>query len=408
LVFRLAPGIEHQYALGMVLAALAGAVEELELSVDGPTLLAAIALRDRLDAKIAAAAGEFDHHSLWDLDAATSLTAWLRDRASMTANAAGRLAARGRRLRVLPVTTAAAANGSLSGGQLDVVLASLDDRTASLFADHEAELVPALMALDVRRVGRAMAAWKARATADDDTERGEPVRAVRLSATLDGRRVLDGTLDAEGGAVVEAALREATTADGESEERRIPATRRADALVDICRFFLDHRQGASGARHRPHVNVVIDEEELHTGSGATVVDGPKLDSATASRLLCDCQLHRLVRSGRSEVLDYGRSTRTIPVALWNALVLRDQHCRFPGCDRPAHWTEGHHVRWFSEGGPTAIANLVLLCSRHHHRLHLRGWKAKLSPDAAFEVTDPVGRVRVTRPPGADPPLPLAV
>jgi hypothetical protein len=390
----------------MVLEALAGAVEELELSVDGPTLLAAIALRDRLDAKIAAAAGEFDHHSLWDLDAATSLTAWLRDRASMTANAAGRLAARGRRLRVLPVTTAAAANGSLSGGQLDVVLASLDDRTASLFADHEAELVPALMALDVRRVGRAMAAWKARATAD--AERGEPVRAVHLSATLDGRRVLDGTLDAEGGAVVEAALREATTADGESEERRIPATRRADALVDICRFFLDHRQGASGARHRPHVNVVIDEEELHTGSGATVVDGPKLDSATASRLLCDCQLHRLVRSGRSEVLDYGRSTRTIPVALWNALVLRDQHCRFPGCDRPAHWTEGHHVRWFSEGGPTAIANLVLLCSRHHHRLHLRGWKAKLSPDAAFEVTDPVGRVRVTRPPGADPPLPLAV
>ena len=94
------------------------------------------------------------------------------------------------------------------------------------------------------------------------------------------------------------------------------------------------------------------------------------------------------------------------MALWNALVLRDQHCRFPGCDRPAHWTEGHHVRWFSEGGATAIANLVLLCSRHHHRLHLPGWKAKLSPDAAFEVTDPAGRVRVTRPPGADPPLPL--
>ncbi|HVL94147.1 MAG TPA: hypothetical protein VM264_12505 [Acidimicrobiales bacterium] len=108
----------------MVLEALAGAVEELELPVDGPTLLSAIALRDRLDAKIAAAAGEFDHHSLWDLDAATSLTAWLRDRAAMTANAAGRLAFRGRRLRVLPVTAVAAADGSLSGGQLDVVLAS--------------------------------------------------------------------------------------------------------------------------------------------------------------------------------------------------------------------------------------------------------------------------------------------
>jgi hypothetical protein len=385
--FAVAQGIEQVYCFGIVLAALTTTVEELELPVDGPKLLAAIALWDRLGAKIAAVAGEFDHHSLWDLDAATSMTAWLRDRASMTANAAGRLASRGRRLRVLPVTAAAGADGSLSGGQLDVVLAHLDDTTAPVFADHEAELVPALVPLELRQMGRAMAAWKTRAV-EDHAEPAEPVRAVHLSATLDGRRVLDGTLDADG------------------EEPRIPATRRADALVDICRFFLDHRHGASGARHRPHVNEVIEAEHLHDANGATVVDGPKLDSATASRLLCDCQLHRLVRSGRSEVLDYGRSTRTIPVALWNALVLRDEHCRFPGCDRPAHWTEGHHVRWFSEGGPTAIANLVLLCSRHHHRLHLPGWKGKLSPDATFEVTDPAGRVRVTRPPGADPPLPL--
>ena len=43
MVFRLEPPIEHQYDVGMVLEALVGAVEELELPVDGPTLLAAIA-----------------------------------------------------------------------------------------------------------------------------------------------------------------------------------------------------------------------------------------------------------------------------------------------------------------------------------------------------------------------------
>ena len=390
---------------GVELAALRAAVSELELPVDGSVLLEALALRDRLDAKIAAVAGEVDHHGLWDLDGATSMTAWLRDRGSMTATAASRLAVRGRRLRALPVTAAAAGDGSLSGGQLEVVLAHLDDATVGVFAGHEAELVAVLAPLEVRQVGRAMAAWKQRAVPDAAVP-AEPVRAVHLSRTWNDRYMLDGTLDPEGGAVVEAALRVADRPDGEGEALRSASERRGDALVDVCRFFLDHHHSAPGTRHRPHLNVVIDERDLHHGNGAAVVGGPQLDAATASKLLCDCSLHRLVRGGRSEVLDYGRATRTISPSLWNALVLRDEHCRFPGCDRPGHWGEGHHVRWFSDGGATALANLVVLCSRHHHRLHLPGWKARLGPDATFEVTDPGGRVRVTRPPGADPPLPL--
>jgi hypothetical protein len=54
-------------------------------------------------------------------------------------------------------------------------------------------------------------------------------------------------------------------------------------------------------------------------------------------------------------------------------------------------------------GPTELANLVLLCSRHHHRLHEPGGHAKLLPDASFEVTDRDGRVRNTLPPRAEPP-----
>ncbi len=48
---------------------------------------------------------------------------------------------------------------------------------------------------------------------------------------------------------------------------------------------------------------------------------------------------------------------------------------------------------------TAPENLVLLCSRHHHRFHHPGWHLKLRPDATLEVTDPTGRVRTTDPPG---------
>jgi hypothetical protein len=86
-------------------------------------------------------------------------------------------------------------------------------------------------------------------------------------------------------------------------------------------------------------------------------------------MLCDSALHRVVTAGQSAILDYGTSTRTIPAPLWSALVIRDEHCRFPGCDRPSTWCEGHHLRWVTHGGPTELNNLVLLCSRHHHRLH---------------------------------------
>lgn len=143
---------------------------------------------------------------------------------------------------------------------------------------------------------------------------------------------------------------------------------------------------------------MVELEDLEAGRCGHVVDGPVLDGPTISRLFCDSAVHRVVMSGRSAVIDYGTSTRTIPAPLWNALVIRDEQCRFPGCDRPSVWCEGHHVVWVTHGGPTDLANLALVCSRHHHVLHQPGWHAKLLPDATFEVTDPGGAVRSTSPP----------
>jgi hypothetical protein len=83
-------------------------------------------------------------------------------------------------------------------------------------------------------------------------------------------------------------------------------------------------------------------------------------------------------------------------------VLRDLGCRFPGCDRPAEWTEGHHIEHWEHGGTTCLQNLVLLCSRHHHLIHLKGWHIKLLPHGTVEVTAPDGTTRTSDPP---PPRP---
>jgi hypothetical protein len=66
--------------------------------------------------------------------------------------------------------------------------------------------------------------------------------------------------------------------------------------------------------------------------------------------------------------------------------------------------EAHHLRWITHRGRTALDNLVLLSSRHHHHLHSPGWHAKLLPDTTLKVTDPQGHT--SDPPALRPPLPL--
>ncbi len=376
---------------------LARAVEELNIPDDGTAIAEAFALRDRLDAKLAAAVARFDAAGQWDVDGATSLAGRLRDRAGRSRRDAGRTATTATRLAALPVTAKAFTDGHLTGGQIEAVAAQVGADIVERFA---ADVVPGLVGLSVEETADALAAWKARSGSVEVG--GEPARDVHLSMALDGRWELHGRLDPIGGQTVATALRVAERRDAEGEPARRPARRRADALVDLCRYFLDHHGNVPAGRHRPHLNVVVDLEALDAGRGGRFVGGGPVDPASVGALLCDSSLHRVLTAGRSAILDYGHATRTIPAPLWNAVVLRDQHCRFPGCDRPYEWCEAHHVVPVEAGGPTRLDNLVLGCSRDHHRLHLPGWHAKLLPDGTLEVTDPNGRVRTSRPPGIAP------
>jgi hypothetical protein len=296
----------------------------------------------------------------------------------------------------------------LSSGQVQAIVANLKDRTVDLFAHHEAELVSELAALSVGDTAVAMQDWARRADAvvGDDPEPVLPERSLHLSRILDGRRELSGSFDPEGGAVIATALRLAATGDVDGEPTRSPAQRRADALVDLCRRFLDHQQTRQGGRHRPHLNVITTLDDLERRGHGQLIDGSVLGAAALQRLICDAGVHRVFVAGRSSILDYGTTTRTVPANLFNALVIRDRHCRYPGCDRPPDWAEAHHIRWVTHGGATALDNLVLLCTRHHHLLHTPGWHTKLLPDTTLEVTDPRGQVHTSDPPTHRPPLPL--
>ena len=85
--------------------------------------------------------------------------------------------------------------------------------------------------------------------------------------------------------------------------------------------------------------------------------------------------------GPSLPLDIGYST-TIPAGIRNAVILRDQRCRWPGgCDQPAAGCQVHHVRHKANGGHTSLNDCVLLCSFHHQVIiHRQGWTLVLNPD----------------------------
>jgi hypothetical protein len=85
--------------------------------------------------------------------------------------------------------------------------------------------------------------------------------------------------------------------------------------------------------------------------------------------------------GPSLPLDIGYA-ETIPAGIRNAVILRDQRCRWAGgCSQPAAACEVHHVTHKANGATTSVTDCVLLCTYHHQAvIHRQGWTLVLNPD----------------------------
>jgi Domain of unknown function (DUF222) len=91
-------------------------------------------------------------------------------------------------------------------------------------------------------------------------------------------------------------------------------------------------------------------------------------------------------------LDAGEAEPAIPAHLRRAATTRHPHCAFPGCDQPSSVCQIHHLVPRAAGGPTALGNLVPLCSFHHLIvIHRWAWTLRLNPDGTTTATSPDGR-----------------
>ena len=218
-----------------------------------------------------------------------------------------------------------------------------------------------------------------------------------MSHTTGGYR-LTGWLNTEAGAIVTNALERFLTppsAAAAGEPTPSPKLRRALALTELARQALAHQECESTAAAKPTVIVTVPFDVLKHQLGIGDVEGSgTLPAAAIRRLACDADILPMTLSGDGQILDAGRTRRTVSHAQRTALHVRDKHCRFDGCERPPAWCHGHHIReWLKHHGPTDLENLILLCHYHHHLVHEGGWTitGTASRDLTFHPPTRPGR-----------------
>jgi hypothetical protein len=131
--------------------------------------------------------------------------------------------------------------------------------------------------------------------------------------------------------------------------------------------------------------------------------GP-IDIDTARRLAARAPsfIRLLTHPDTGETLSVGRTRYRPPPDLRLALLLDDETCRFPNCNRRAESCELDHTTDWAHGGETGRANLHHLCPKHHHLKHdTSGWSVTAHPGRTLEWSSPTGRKYSTTPRTSD-------
>jgi hypothetical protein len=145
-------------------------------------------------------------------------------------------------------------------------------------------------------------------------------------------------------------------------------------------------------RHTLVVEVAGDDLAREDGQVPVRVPGervPAMSARVLRRLACGAGIVPVtMRDGRP--LDVGRRQREPNAQQRRALRARDRSCRFPGCGAIRH-LHAHHVVHWSDGGPTDLDNLILLCSFHHRLVHQPGWRLEHIGDGRYRFHGPGDR-----------------
>jgi hypothetical protein len=259
-----------------------------------------------------------------------------------------------RRLESLPEIGGAAQRGELSDEQLQAVTKLADEDSDAEWARRAPGMAPA----DLARLARNAS----KPSAQDSRQRYE-ARSLRMWWTPDkGMLHLHGQLPDVMGATFEATIQKLT-------EQMRPAKgqawdsfehRAADALLELCEER-DARDETPTSATRPVLQVLVPQH------GPAEVAGIPIADSRLEQLRANASIEPVLVDDDGVPMAIGRRTTAISPKVGRAVLLRDGHCRIPGCER-AHGIEIHHLRPRSWGGTDEVSNLAAVCSSHHRTL----------------------------------------
>ena len=404
-----------------MLAALAAEGDEVLVAAgahfQAEQLLALERLEERLAAEKLRRLALFDRSGGALAVRSRSTKGFLRTHGQLSLGRATRLVVLARELDRLPVVRSAQAAGGLSADQVEVLareLAPVEDEGARAAQELLVEHAPRLHLAQLRQAARQLHTHLVPEPADEPVSK--PFRSwVRLSRTgtsSDPFWVLSGELSPLLGEKLRTALEAAAGVPAQGEVRT-HAERMGDALEVVTDLALGAGELPVVGGQRPHLTVVADLDALRAsacpahpaldtpgvevdglagllrpGGVATSARGYGLARWQARQVACDCRLRVVLTDGQDRPVSVGRAMRTVPAYLRDAVVARDRHCVWPGCDRPPSWCEAHHLVHWADGGETGADNLALLCGEHHQDLHRTGWELVMRDGRPHAVPPP--------------------
>ena len=366
---------------------------------------AALRVRAQADAVLLAAVGEVEARGLARSRGASSTRAWLHGALQVDPGEASMLVRTAKSLRTgFEATGAALAAGEVSLSHTRVIIRSIEDLPdelgpelasagETLLVGYCAIFDAPTLALIGRRLAECIDPEGTQARDEQKFLEREKTahdkRCLSLIRDKDGAgRYVRGYLDAEGAAIIAAALDGlsapiAASAAGEKDPRS-PAQRCHDALVELCRRQLQAGTLPSTGGTKPRIVITIPAQSLTDRTGAgRLNDGGQISPSLAAYLGCDAEIVPAFLDSDGNLIDLGRARRTFTGPARLALELRDRGCAWPGCDRPISWCEAHHVIPWHQGGKTDHTNGVLLCGYHHREIETGDWQVLISHGRAW-------------------------
>jgi hypothetical protein len=353
------------------------------------------AARARLESEVARRLRAFDRSHEWSLDGSQSAAAYLMRHTRCARGEAYQRVKVARQVDALEQTASAWASGVVTTRHVEVIArARHAARADAEFDAFEPALVAVARTGSPEDVANAARQWRDALDADLDRDGSGTAAMDELdrnrfdfSRSIYGRGLGALDLDALSAEFVETALNRAYDALHVANDLRSPARQRADALVEICRSYL---QAKPSRANLPNVLLTSDASTFAGDAvgESRLASGYRISPETARRLSCDAEIQRLLVGEGNVPLAMGRSRRTFTRDQYRAMLQRDKHCRGPFCRVTAAHCQGHHITDWVAGGLTDLAAGFLACSGHCHvMLHEGGWTARGDPNGLLEFYD---------------------